>query len=395
MKYNKFPWIMIALAILIIRYLQQRKKLLLREISRVVYKKNSEKNKDQLIHQIVSHCPSLQNPKYTPLTLFSGTWPNMLLYMAKQKLYTGLFYRTSLFRKKIHFQNDGGKTAYVWLARDTLMPPTAPIVFILHTLSGQLDSMHRLMDYCFRRGWRPCALIRRGHLEERLSHPCFNIIGDPDDTHSLVKAALREYPETKFVGMIGLSAGSGLLVNYLGKFGSNTLVSAACCVCPAYNLEVAFKDLGTKYPIIDSYLLRTVNSYFLQPNSKLLRENYPETYNKCSQASCLNDFFMSHTKFAGCADWSDYLLHHNPANFFSNIQVPMLVINSDDDIVCTRDNIREDWFMQNALGVLLRTPRGAHLAYNDSVLGFTNYVFRVSLDFLDSSQHIINGRGSK
>ena len=58
----------------------------------------------------------------------------------------------------------------------------------------------------------------------------------------------------------------------------------------------------------------------------------------------------------------------------------MLVFNSDDDLVCLRDNIREDWFVNDQnddMVMLLRTTRGAHLAFNESVFSFSNYVYRV------------------
>ena len=317
----------------------------------------------------------------------------MALSYVKQSLYEKLFYSKSKFRQKIHVLDDGEKTAYAWLEKDTLLPPTAPIIFILHTICGQLSHLQMFMDYCVSRGWRPCALIRRGHIEnEPLSRPCFNLLGDPDDTHSQIKAALCEYPDSDFAGMIGLSAGAALIGNYLGKFGEKALVNAGCCVCPAYDLEYAFQKIHTQQPTIDAHILGSAKTLFLRPNSKLLRESYPEAYRKCSQASSLHELVLAHAKFAGCEDADDYWRQYNPANFFQDIKVPILVVNSDDDLVCLRDNIREDWFTNenDHLTVLLRTPRGAHVAFNESICSFNNYVHRVSLDFLDSSRHVIN-----
>ena len=181
MKLSKFSWILFALALVLIRYLKRHAKRLQQETARLVYKKGP------LIEQIISQCPSLKNPKYIPPTLFSGSWGNMTLTFIKENLYEILFYSKSKFRKQIHVHTDGGRTAYAWLKADDVLPSTAPIVFILHTVAAQLRHVQILMEYCIRRGWRPCALIRRGHLEdERLSRPCFNILGDQDDTHSQV-----------------------------------------------------------------------------------------------------------------------------------------------------------------------------------------------------------------
>ena len=196
MKLPNFSSILFALALLLIRYLQRHRKRLQQETVRVVYKKGSTgiKDKSWLIQQIISHCPSIRNPKYIPPTLFSGSWGNMILSFMKENLYEILFYSKSKFRKQIHVLPDGGRTAYVWLKADDALPSTAPIVFILHTLAAQIKHLQILMDYCIRRGWRPCALIRRGHLEdEPLSRPCFNIVGDPEDTHSQVNAHAHEH----------------------------------------------------------------------------------------------------------------------------------------------------------------------------------------------------------
>ena len=398
MKLSKFSDILLTLVLLLLIHLQRRKKRLQQEMSRIVYKKldkrkNECKRNHALNHQIFAHCRSLHKPNYIPPTLFSGSWANMVLSWIKQRVYENLFYSKSKFRRKIHVLDDGEKTAYAWLAGDALLPPTAPIVFMLHTICGNLKDMQMFMDYCVRRGWRPCALIRRGHLEDEcLSRPCFNLLGDPDDAHSQMKAALSEYPDTDFVGLIGQSAGSGLLVNYLGKYGEDALVSAACCICPAYDLRYAFKKIRTRQPTLDEYVLQHAKKLFLERNSTLLRKSYPDAYRKCSQAGSLYELLVPHAKFAGCKDVEDYYLHHNPAQFYHNIRVPMLVLNSDDDLLCFPDNIQDDWFTgTNAgMGLLLRTPRGAHVAYNEAVFEFNNYMDRVSLDFLDSSRHVIN-----
>ena len=42
---------------------------------------------------------------------------------------------------------------------------------------------------------------------------------------------------------VGISAGSGLLVTYLGKEGEATPVRAAAALCPAYDITRAFRYL--------------------------------------------------------------------------------------------------------------------------------------------------------
>ena len=44
------------------------------------------------------------------------------------------------------------------------------------------------------------------------------------------------YPDA-WIGLAGLSVGSALVVNYLGKCSKDTPVKAACCLCPAYDIS--------------------------------------------------------------------------------------------------------------------------------------------------------------
>ena len=191
--------------------------------------------------------------------------------------------------------------------------------------------------------------------------------------------------------MIGLSAGSGLIVNYLGKYGKQVLVSAGCCVCPAYNLATAFKTFRAQQPTLDECCLKWTKQRFIEPNAELLRATCPEAYRNCSEATTFDDLIIAHSKFTGCKDTEDYLLRYNPAHYVKNIQVPMLTLNSEDDFVSLRENIREDWFLgkDGNMGLLLRANRGAHVAFNESVFDFNTYIHRVCLDFLDSSRHVL------
>ena len=53
----------------------------------------------------------------------------------------------------------------------------------------------------------------------RLTSPKFNLMGDAEDTVKMVDHVVSKYPKTSFIGMVGISAGSGLLITYLGKQG--------------------------------------------------------------------------------------------------------------------------------------------------------------------------------
>lgn len=70
--------------------------------------------------------------------------------------------------------------------------------------------------------------------------PKFNIFGCANDTKEQMDQVAKKYPDA-WIGLVGISAGSALCINYLGVCGENTPVKAACCLCPAYDISISIK----------------------------------------------------------------------------------------------------------------------------------------------------------
>ena len=51
----------------------------------------------------------------------------------------------------------------------------------------------------------------------RLTSPKFNLMGDAEDTRLMVDHVMETWPASSYLAMVGISAGSGLLITYLGK----------------------------------------------------------------------------------------------------------------------------------------------------------------------------------
>ena len=64
-----------------------------------------------------------------------------------------------------------------------------------------------------------------------------------------------------------------------------------------------------------------------------------------------------------------YYEDSNPMNWVDGILRPTLLINSEDDMVCLPENIREDVVLDHGGALLLRTERGSHIAYNEGRVG--------------------------
>ena len=72
------------------------------------------------------------------------------------------------------------------------------------------------------------------------------------DVERQLDSVRRAYPRASFVGMIGISAGSGLLISYLGRAGASTPVGAACAICPAWDVGAAFEQARGQWLAVSS-----------------------------------------------------------------------------------------------------------------------------------------------
>ncbi len=84
----------------------------------------------------------------------------------------------------------------------------------------------------------------------------------------LVKA---QYPQS-FLGMVGISAGSGQIVSYLGHAGADSVVDAAAALCPSYTLQSAFEMLDSNSPKMSSVLAKNCQDLFILRNEEVICE---------------------------------------------------------------------------------------------------------------------------
>jgi len=272
-----------------------------------------------------------------------------------------------------------------WPVEADGLPADAPLVIFLHTITGSSQDTSHYTRAATSRGWRSCVFNRRGHGRMSLTTPKFNIMGDGDDTKVCVDHVVSKYPDVSFLGMVGISAGSGLVGTYLGQQGDKTPVQAACSLCPAYDTRTVFTNVK-KYPSMDNFLLQAVKKRFLYYNEQLLKEAFPEAYDACKNAKDIEEFVDAHYAFAGYDSLAEYNEDSNPLSWVPKIVRPVLLVNADDDMICTKENIKEDMVTDLPGALLIRTERGSHIAFNEGLFGQGNYLSRISFDFLEAAR---------
>lgn len=352
------------------------------------------KTRATIIAQIIQACPSLASPRYLPTLWAADTWANCGLFIAKQ-IYDKSCLRRDKYTREVLVLEDGGTVSIDYAECPEEILDTAPIVIFLHTITGSAKETGYFMRYAVRRGWRTCVFNRRGHAGLHLTSPSFNVMGESSDTAAQVESVRKRFPNSSYLAMVGISAGSGLLVTYLGKEGDRTPVQAAASLCPAYDITRAFSRLSMNYPSVDKHILGSMKRLFLKPNLAILNEKSPEALQDCSAATTIHEFLHAHWPFSGAASLEEYWAENNPMEWVDKVARPTLIVNAEDDMVCLAENIREDIVAALPGALLLRTQKGSHIAYNEGIFGTGNYLSRVTMDFLDAARAVSKGQAKK
>ena len=261
--------------------------------------------------------------------------------------------RTDVLRMR-----DGGQTSLDWIGLDD--DAATPTLVVLPSITGDAQST-RLLVRDLRRatGWRVVVCTRRGHGALALTAPVFNTMGCTQDLREQLARIHESLPESPLYG-IGVSAGSALLVRYLGEAGADSALRAGVAYCPGYDISVAWARVT---PFYSRLMTRRLKRQFLRRHAQVLAPL--ESYDACLATEDLEGFHANLYQLAGCSDPADYLARSNPMHVFARAAVPVMVLNADDDPVCVEANARDHVEAIRAIpdALVVRTARGSHCAF--------------------------------
>lgn len=326
----------------------------------VAYYLSTAARRPQLIHQANAHNGELlaRLPRLTQRFWVTPWLINGHLQIFAAGIQEALSPRLAYDHVETLRMSDGGTTALHWLGSE--LPEQMPTLVVLHTITGSPQSMRAFMrDMRRLTGWRVVLCERRGHGELPLTSPRFNTMGDTGDLREQLLLISARYPDSPLYAA-GVSAGTGLLVRYLGEQGEDTPLRGAFAYCPGYDIQVAFARSRAPYSRV---MARRLVHQFVTPNREALSA-WPSLA-QLEGAQSLDEFHQHLYECAGYPSWQAYLESCNPVAVMERISVPLLVLNAEDDPVCVADNVREH---QEAMARMPRTllaitSRGSHCAY--------------------------------
>lgn len=318
-----------------------------RKLPELVYQFNPQNQ------QRLQKLPRLQRP-FRPTPWMFNTHLQLLALGLKKGLAPALQYDLS---ERLTMA-DGGTTALHWLGLD--LGEHVPTLLILHTITGSPHSMRSTVrDLQQLTGWRVVLCQRRGHGDLPLTSPKINTMGDTCDLREQIHSIQQRFPDSPLYAM-GISAGTGLLVRYLGEQGADTPIRAAMAYCPGYDINVAF---ARSRPFYSRMMAKKLIRQFVTRNQHAF--SHLPSYSACSNARDLHELHQHLYAIAGYASRDAFFADLNPVNAMRNLAIPLLILNAADDPVCHIQNAYEhrEVIGQMPEVILAITARGSHCAY--------------------------------
>jgi predicted alpha/beta-fold hydrolase len=341
-------------------------------------------NRSDFNHALIPRLDQLRQP-YAPTPWLSNRHLQLVWILLREAIAPELRYE----RSDVLRMTDGGTTALEWLGLDAA--PSTPTLVVLPSITGDAQSMRFLVDDLRRAtGWRVVVCLRRGHGGLELTAPVINTMGSTQDLREQL-ARIRECVPDSPLYAVGVSAGSALLVRYLGEEGPQSLIRAAVAYCPGYDIGKAWHRVP---PLYSRLMTKRLKRHFLERHAPALQ--HLQSFDAVLAARDLAGFHERYHELAGCRDTEEYLERSNPVLVFATVAVPVLVINADDDPVCVAQNAREhvETLRRIPDALMVRTARGSHCGYHE---GWTarSWAHRLMAQYLLAAADVGGPKGPK
>lgn len=283
---------------------------------------------------------------------------------------------------------DGGTVSLQWSG--LAEPPETPVLVVLHTICGSGHALRRFIASMRQRlGWVVVACNRRGHADLPLTAPRINTMGFVSDLDVQIDRIATRRPGAPLYGA-GISAGSGLLVRYLGEKREESRFDAAVAVCPAYDVP---EGLRSAHPRYDAFLARKMVRFFLERNRDMLAD--VAGYDHCAASRTMVEFHERLHPLAGFDSREAYDQASDPMRVAAQVTTPLLVLNAEDDPVCSVVNVeRHRNAMQELPRVLTALTRfGGHCGFFEGVSAEKSWSDRAIAEFLAAAHR--DGSGGR
>ncbi len=228
--------------------------------------------------------------------------------------------------------------------------PAAPLVLVLHGLTGSSASLYvlGLQQRLAERGWSSVAANWRGCSGEPNLSPRAYHSGASDDLAEIVEHLLASRPQAP-LHAVGYSLGGNVLLKYLGERGADCPLRAAVAVSVPFRLDQCADRIGLGFSrVYQAHFMKAMVAY-VKDKQRLFRERGLEqhlaTLGALGTLEGMRTFWDFDGRITaplhGFSDASDYYRRASSRYYLGGIQVPTLLIQAADDPFVFRHSIPE------------------------------------------------------
>uniref|UniRef100_A0A8C0G9U2 Phospholipase ABHD3 n=1 Tax=Chelonoidis abingdonii TaxID=106734 RepID=A0A8C0G9U2_CHEAB len=286
------------------------------------------------------HCPVVTETYYPTVWCWEGRVQTLLRPFITSRL--PVQYRNELIKTP-----DGGQISLDWFDNDDSIcfpdASTRPTILLLPGLTGTSKESYilHMIQQSEMLGYRCVVFNNRGTAGETLLTPRTYCAANTEDLGVVIHHIHNMHASAPFMAA-GVSMGGMLLLNYLGQSGQETPLMAAAIFSAGWNVFESAESLE-------------------KPLNWFLFNYYLTT---CLQSSISREFDKQFTSVMfGYRTIDDYYVDASPCHKLKSIGIPVLCLNSLDDVFSPGHAIPIETAKQNPNVALVLTSCGGHIGF--------------------------------
>ncbi|KAL7844538.1 hypothetical protein SRHO_G00230770 [Serrasalmus rhombeus] len=264
-----------------------------------------------------------------------------------------------------------------------------PIIILIPNALGKI-TQHFLSLCCLalQQGFYPVVFHRRGHGSCPLTTPCYQQFGDPSDLVQAVAYLRNRHPSSVLLA-VSEGSGYGLLLSYLGEYGSASCLLAAACISPVFHGQMWFEtplpwlynEAALLYHKLQLSRYATALSSVMDVETILCSRSLQDMERLIFCSARQQDNYKMNTldqarelrsRSSMKPDWASYWDRNEPLRDADEVAVPVLCLcSSDDPLLPPSSTLPLSLFRNSPYFFLALTTRGSHCGFMQEKHGGT------------------------
>ncbi|KAI7870140.1 Alpha/Beta hydrolase protein [Spinellus fusiger] len=349
--------------------------------------KSSKARKIRFVDLLRKKCPSLIGPKavfYPTPYLFNGH-----LQTGFSTLFASECISKVQYERELIILSDGGKIALDWCSPSTSHEnDDTPTIIFLHGLTGNSKESY-IIDVVSKLNQEPynyrCVILNsRGCGDVEITTPRITSCADTDDLKEVIQYIEEKLaPGTPLIG-IGFSAGSNILVKYLGEEEENTPLKAAISIANPFDLLITIlrsEENTVSSKVYSAVIVKNLKSIY-EKQSKGIKRRRDIDHDKVKSANFIREYDQELTrKMRGYTTVSNYYRSASCFQSIEKVRIPLLCINALDDPISLPESIPYDEVKLNPYVILATTQYGGHLGWFENTLKTSRWIDKPITEF--------------